>query len=89
MHGRVRPEMSVGWRTGTCPERRGQHGLGVDWWRWCKREVAGSPGDSAKIRERDAWGGLVGRAERRGGDRGGLSSRGPERGSGERGRAHP
>jgi hypothetical protein len=63
----------VGWRTGTCPNRHGRHGLGVDRWQWCTGGVAGSPGDSAKFRERDARGGLVGRAERRGGDLGGLS----------------
>jgi hypothetical protein len=36
-------------------------------------EGAGSPGEHARCRGRDALAGLVGRAERRGGGRGGLS----------------
>jgi hypothetical protein len=79
-----------GWRTGSCPERHGRHGLGVDRWQWCTGGVAGSPGDSAKIRERE-----MRRAVWSGEQRGGVEtevvypSLGPERGRGERGRAYP
>jgi hypothetical protein len=52
-------------------------------------EGAGSPGDSARCRGRDALAGLVGEVEREWGTRGGLPRFPPERGRGERGRGHP